>query len=376
MAESDSGERSEEPTAKKLSDARKKGQVARSKELGTMFVLVGAASAMIIVGDSLVGALSEMMQRLFSLSRKEAMDLHALYGVVRESVGVVIAPLLWIFFIIIVAAFIGNTMLGGISFSWEAMAPKASKLSPKAGFKRMFGVQAAVELLKSLLKFFVVFFVAIILLTSLFDQILGLSLEAIPINFSHAVQLLLGMFLTLTLSLFIIAVVDAPYQVWNHNRQLKMTKQEIKDEHKNTEGSPEIKGRIRRTQYEMSQRRMMSEVPESDVVITNPTHYSVALKYDAKVGGAPVLSAKGIDQMALHIRTIAKEHDIEIIQSPALARSIYYTAEAGDEIPEELFAAVAQILAFIYQLEEHKKGRAKKPKAVAKNLPIPEDFRY
>ncbi|WP_440875591.1 flagellar biosynthesis protein FlhB [Thalassotalea sp. PLHSN55] len=376
MAESDSGERSEEPTAKKLSDARKKGQIARSKELGTMFVLVGTAVAIVIVGDFLVDAMSTMMKRLFSLSRAEAMDIHALYNVVRGSIGQIVVPMMWIFFIIIFAAFVGNTMLGGMSFSWDAMKPKASKLSPIAGFKRMFGVQAAVELLKSLMKFFVVFIVAFLLLTSLFDQILGLSLEAIPLNFAHAVKLLLGMFITLSLSLIIIAIVDAPYQVWNHNRQLKMTKQEIKDEHKNTEGSPEIKGRIRRTQYEMSQRRMMSEVPESDVVITNPTHYSVALKYDAKVGGAPVMAAKGIDQMALHIRTIAKEHNIEIIQSPALARSLYYTAEAGDEIPEELFAAVAQILAFIYQLEQHKKGRAKKPIPVAKNLPIPEDFRY
>jgi len=326
MAEAESGgERTEQPTAKKLSEARKKGQIARSKELGTMFVLVGTAVALIFTGSSLVDALSSVMKRLFSLGHRETMDINALFGIVGQSLGALVAPLLWIFAIIVLAAFVGNTMLGGMSFSWDAMKPKASKLSPLAGFKRMFGVQAGVELLKSLLKFFVVFFVAISLLTALFDQILGLSLEAIPINFSHAVNLLLGMFLTLALSLIIIAIVDAPYQVWNHTRQLKMTKQEVKDEMKNTEGSPEIKGRIRRTQYEMSQRRMMSEVPESDVVITNPTHYSVALKYDANVGGAPTLSAKGIDQMALHIRTIAKEHDVEIIQSPALARSLYYT---------------------------------------------------
>ncbi len=155
-----------------------------------------------------------------------------------------------------------------------------------------------------------------------------------------------------------------------------MTKQEIKDELKNTEVNPEIKGRIKRTQYEISQRRMMAEVPNSDVVITNPTHFSVALKYDAAVGGAPEVIAKGVDEMALHIRTIAKENNVEIIQSPALARSLYYTAEVGDDVPEELFAAVAQVLAFIFQLNEHKKGRAKKPIPVAKELPIPDDFRY
>ena len=184
------------------------------------------------------------------------------------------------------------------------------------------------------------------------------------------------MFLVLALSIGIIAAIDAPYQTWDHTRQLKMTKQEIKDENKNTEGSPEIKGRIRRAQYEMSQRRMMQDVPNSDVVITNPTHYSVALKYDHQEGGAPMLVAKGIDQMAIHIRTIAKENDVEIIASPALARSLYYCAEANEEIPEELFAAVAQVLAFIFQLNEHKKGKAKRPTPIAKNLPIPDDFKY
>mgnify|MGYP000454043807 FL=1 len=376
MAESDSGEKTEEPTAKKLSDARKKGQIARSKDLGTMFVLVGSAFAMMVMGSALVDALSTTMKRLFSLSRRETMDPPALAGIISDGASNIIFPMLAIFFIIMLAAFIGNTMLGGMAFSWEAMAPKANRLSPLAGFKRMFGVQAAVELLKSILKFFVVFIVAFLLLSGLFEQILGLSLEAIPLNFGHAVNMLLWMFLALALSIGIIVAIDAPYQVWNHTRQLKMTKQEIKDEFKNTEGNPEIKGRIKQTQYEMSQRRMMSEVPNSDVVITNPTHYSIALKYDPNVGGAPVLVAKGLDEMAMHIRTIAKEHGVEIVQAPALARSLYYTADVDQDIPEELYAAVAQVLAFIFQLNEHKKGRAKRPIPIAKNLPIPEEFKY
>ncbi len=376
MAESDSGEKTEEPTAKKLSEARKKGQIARSKDLGTMFVLVGSAAALLLMGNALVEGLSVMMKRLFSLNRRETMDVHALYQVASDAVSAILVPFLWIHIIIVAAAFIGNTLLGGMSFSWEAMAPKASKLSPLAGFKRMFGVQAYVELIKSILKFFVVFIASYLLLSSLFGQIINLGTENIPHNFSHAVTLLLWMFLALALSLGVIVIIDAPYQVWNHNRQLKMTKQEIKDEMKNSEGSPETKGRIRRAQYEMSQRRMMQEVPNSDVVITNPTHYAVALKYDAEAGGAPVLVAKGIDEMAIHIRTIAKEHQVEIIASPALARSLYYTAEPNEEIPEQLFAAVAQILAFIFQLNAHKKGKAKRPKPVEKNLPIPDDFRY
>ena len=376
MAESDSGEKTEEPTAKKLSDARKKGQIARSKDLGTMFVLVGSAVALMLLGNSLVVGLSTMMKRLFSLNRKEIMDVHALFQVAVDAVSSVMVPFLWIHITIVVAAFIGNTLLGGMSFSWEAMAPKASKLSPLAGFKRMFGVQSYVELVKSILKFFVVFISAFLLLSGLFDQIIRLSTVNIPYNFSEAVSLLLWMFLALAFSIGLIVIIDAPYQVWNHNRQLKMTKQEIKDETKNSEGSPETKGRVRRAQYEMTQRRMMQEVPNADVVITNPTHYSVALKYDAQAGGAPILVAKGIDEMALHIRTIAKEHGVEILASPALARSLYYTAEPNEEIPEQLFAAVAQILAFIFQLNAHKKGQAKRPKAIAKNLPIPDDFRY
>jgi flagellar biosynthetic protein FlhB len=376
MAESDSGEKTEEPTAKKLADAKKKGQVARSKDLGTMFVLVGSAVALMIVGSALVESLSNIMKRLFTLSREESLDMNALFAVLQGTLTDIISPLMWIFVIIVFAAFVGNTMLGGMSFSAEAMAPKASRLSPIEGFKRMFGVKAIVEFVKSLLKFFVVFIVAYILLAGLFEEILGLSLEATPINFEHATSMLLWMFLALALSIGIIAAIDAPYQVWEHNRQLKMTKQEVKDEFKNTEGSPEIKGRIRRAQYEMSQRRMMQDIPDSDVVITNPTHYAVAIKYDPASGGAPMLVAKGIDEMAIHIRTIAKEHEVEILQSPALARSLYYTAEVNKNIPEELFAAVAQVLAFIYQLNEHKKGKAKRPKGLAKNLPIPDEFKY
>ncbi|MFD2168165.1 flagellar biosynthesis protein FlhB [Thalassotalea euphylliae] len=376
MAENDSGERTEEPTAKKLMQARQKGQVARSKELGTMFVLIGSASAMMLVGERLVLALSAAMRRLFSLSRDEVMDGSKLGTIIGDSLATVAMPLAWIFAIIMLAAFIGNILLGGFNFSWEAMAPKASKLSPLAGFKRMLGPQAWVEFIKSVLKFFVVFFVALTLLFGLFEEILHLSLESVPGNFGHATSMLLWMFLALACSLIIIAIVDAPYQVWNHTKQLRMTKQEVKDEMKNTEGSPEIKGRIRRTQYEMSQRRMMQDVKEADVVITNPTHFSVALKYDAEQGGAPMMTAKGADEMAIHIRTIAKEHGVEILASPALARSLFYTAEVNQEIPEELFAAVAQVLAFIYQLNLHKEGKGRKPVPLNKNLPIPDDFRY
>mgnify|MGYP000471719544 CR=1 FL=1 len=193
------------------------------------------------------------------------------------------------------------------------MSPKWRKLSAFAGFKRMLGVQALVEFTKALLKFLVVAGVAYLLLVGLFEEILALSIEAMPRNFEHAIMMLLWMFTTLCISLLIIAAIDAPYQIWNHNRQLKMTKQEVKDEMKNAEGSPEVKGRIRRLQYEMSQRRMMAEVPKADVVITNPTHYSVALKYDTERAGAPIVLAKGVDELAMQIRKIALGNEVPIV---------------------------------------------------------------
>jgi len=376
MADSDSGERTEQPTSKKISDAREKGQIARSKELGTMFVLVGTAAALYIVGDALVTALSNIMKHSFSLTRAQVMDVHVLYDIVMSSASELIAPMLWLLLIVAIMAFIGNTLLGGFNFSIEAIYPKPNKLSPLAGIKRMFGAQAAIEFLKSLLKFFVVATTAYLLLKGLFSDIIGLSQEQLPDNFRHAVHLLLGMFTTLTLSLVIIALIDAPYQVWNHTRQLKMTKQEVKDEMKNTEGNPEIKSRIRRAQYEMSQKRMMAKVPESDVVITNPTHFSVAIKYEAASGLAPIVLAKGVDEMAMHIRKIAKEHQVEMVASPMLARSLYYTTEVDEEIPEQLFSAVAQVLAFVFQLAQFKKGQGKRPVPLTKKFAIPDDYQY
>jgi flagellar biosynthetic protein FlhB len=184
------------------------------------------------------------------------------------------------------------------------------------------------------------------------------------------------MFFALSLTLIVIAAIDAPFQKWNHNKQLKMTFQEVKDEYKNSEGDPQIKARIRRTQREMSQRRMMQDVPDADVVVTNPTHYAVALKYDTDKAGAPIIVAIGGDQIALQIRKIADRYEVPIVESPVLARSLFHTGEIGQQIPEQLFIAVAQILAYVFQLKQFKKGRGKRPEKLAKNLPIPEEFKY
>lgn len=376
MAEGSDQEKTEEPTAKRLDDARKKGQIARSKELGTTGVLVASAASLLIFGDDLGRALMEVMEQQFTLDRDDAFDTTKMFGVFGSILGHIAIPVIGIFAVVLVAAFVANSLLGGINFSWQAMAPKFSKMSPLKGFKRMFGPQAAMELFKSVLKVAVVAGVSVWLINIFLNDILFLSMEDLPNNTYDATELLGWIFMGLCCSTIVISIVDVPFQTWNHNKQLKMTKQEVKDEYKNTEGNPEIKGRIRQQQREISQRKMMSEVPNADVVVTNPTHYSVAIKYDTNKSNAPFVVAKGADTIAMHIRKIAKEKDVPIIETPLLTRSIYYTTDINQEIPEQLFVAVAQVLAFVFQQEQHAKGKGKKPKPLDKELPIPPEMRY
>ncbi|AYM87270.1 MULTISPECIES: flagellar biosynthesis protein FlhB [Pseudoalteromonas] len=376
MAEDSGQEKTEEPTSKKLEDAKKKGQIARSKELGTMFVLIFSAISLLLYGPEIGKGLYNIMGRMLSLNRSETYDTTKMFAVWSEVASALLFPMAMFVLIIVIAAFIGNTLLGGFNFSWEAAAPKPSKMSPMKGFKRMFGPQAAIELVKSILKFALVAIFAVFLIQTFFDEILHLSIESAPSNIIHALEILSWMFLGLSCTLVIIAAIDAPYQSYNHNKQLKMTMQEIKDEYKNSEGDPQIKARIRQTQRQMSQRRMMQDVPDADVIVTNPTHYSVALKYDTERAGAPIVLAKGVDELAMQIRKIAKGNEVPIVESPMLTRALYHTAEIGQQIPDQLFTAVAQVLAYVFQLKRFKKGRGKRPIPLKSKLPIPDDFKY
>ncbi|KPD23345.1 MULTISPECIES: flagellar biosynthesis protein FlhB [Idiomarina] len=375
MAETDQ-ERTEDPTERRKQQAREKGQVARSKEMGTAFVLVSAAIAFMWFGDWLYEGARNVFQTMFTIDRQQAFDTTKIYEAFGIAFGFIMWPVLIIFAFVLVATFFGNSWLGGISFSTKAMAPKFSRMNPLNGFKRMFGIQALVELVKAIAKFSVVAVSAYFLLKWQFVDILQMSMGQMPNMIGNALDILLWMFLLLCCSIFLIVVIDAPFQLWKHNKDLRMTKQEVKDEHKDTEGSPEVKGRIRRLQMEMANRRMMQEVPKADVVVTNPTHYAVALKYEDGGSQAPVLLAKGTDETAAKIREIALEYDIPLVQSPALARSVYHTTELEKEIPQGLFVAVAQILAYVYQLRLFKQGQAKRPKKPDSESPIPEDLRY
>ena len=376
MAESDGQEKTEQPTEQRLRQAREKGQIPRSKELGTAAVLLSAALGLMMVGDSLGLAMARLFERNFQVDRAALFDPEAMMPALRDSLLGLLWPLLGFFAIVLVAALVGNSLLGGVNFSSQAMLPKLDRMSPMKGFKRMFGMQALVELLKSIAKVVFIATLAIWLLWGQFDNILRLSDETLPAAMVGSVELLLHMGLLLCMALLPIVAIDVPFQIWNHTRQLKMTLQEIKDEYKNTEGKPEVKGRIRRLQQEMANRRMMGEVPTADVVVVNPTHYSVALRYDKdKPGAAPMVVAKGLDEIALKIREIAREYEVPVISSPALARAVYHSTKLDREIPDGLFVAVAQVLAYVFQLNAWRKGQGNRPVPLKDELPIPDEYK-
>lgn len=371
----DANEKTEEPTSKKIEDSRKKGQVARSRELSTTLVLVASAIAFLMIGAQIASALFEVTRRTFTLSRDETYDFNHMFQVWGFAIETISFPVLFYMLIVVVAGIYGNLALGGYNFTWQGASPKASKISPVAGIKRMFGMNSIVELFKAIAKFLVVATMAYISLIIFQDEALHLDLELYPQNIFHALDLIAWAFLLMCCALIPIAVFDVPYQSYKHNKEMKMSLQEVKDERKNSDGDPQVKNRIRKLQYQAAANRMMQEVPNADVVVTNPTHFSVALKYDQLGTRAPTLVAKGVDEMAMHIRTIAKGHDVPIVASPMLARAIYYSTEADHEIPEKLFMAVAQVLAYVYQLKAFKQGKGKRPKPLKSNLPIPPELR-
>ncbi|PKG78207.1 flagellar biosynthesis protein FlhB [Shewanella sp. Actino-trap-3] len=377
MAENDSSqERDEEPTEKRLEQAREKGQVARSKELGTAAVLLAASVGFSMTGPAIAKGLHTIMKQLFTMERDQIFDTNSMFrvwGVVGNELA---GPLISFIALLAFVAFLGNIVLGGISFSVKAFMPKGSKLNPMNGFKRMFGTQALVELTKGIAKFVVVALSAYFLLKFYFIDILTLSSDHLPGNIYHSLELLIWMFIVLCSSMLLIVIIDVPFQIWNHKKQLKMTKQEIKDEYKDSEGKPEVKGKIRQMQQEMAQRRMMTEVPNADVIVVNPEHYAVAVKYDVSRSSAPFLIAKGVDDVAFRIREIAREHNVAIVSAPPLARAIYHTTKIDQQVPEGLFTAVAQVLAYVFQLRQYQKGKGRRPKAIPLSQPIPDDLKH
>ncbi|VXC33304.1 flagellar export pore protein [Pseudomonas sp. 8Z] len=375
MAESESGaDKSEEPTGKRLEESRKKGQIARSKELNTLAVMLAGTIALIIFGAQLGVMMIDLMRSNFSLPREVLMNEGSMAQYLFASGKEALAALQPFFIVLLIASVIGPIGLGGWLFSSEALLPKGSRMNPLAGLKRMFSLQALAELLKAFVKFLVILAVALLVLASDQDDLLAIANESVEPAILHSLTVVGWSAFWLSCGLILIAAVDVPFQLWSHKQKLMMTKQEVRDEYKDSEGKPEVKGRIRQLQREMAERRMMQSVPQADVVITNPTHFAVALKYDQDKGGAPMLLAKGNDFIALKIREIAQEHKVMVLESPALARAVYYSTELDQEIPAGLYLAVAQVLAYVYQIRQFQAGKGKRPGPLP-DLPIPPDLR-
>lgn len=376
---SDSGdssqEKTEEPTARKLEKAREDGQVPRSRELTTTAVILTGSFGLMIFGGEIALTLSDILTYNFRLDRETIFDPNAMIAHLARSFREGLLALVPIFSVLIVAAIAGPVALGGWLFSGKSLMPKGSRMDPIAGLKRMISVKSLVELFKAIAKVSVIVTVSYILLSSTQAELLGLSEESLKAGIKHSLDLSVMAAVWLSASTILIALVDIPFQIHEYSKKLKMSRQDIKDEMKDTEGKPEVKSKIRQMQHELSQQRMMKAVPEADVVITNPTHFSVALKYDPDNMETPILLAKGVDHMAMRIREIARANDIEFVQSPALARAIYYTTEIDHSIPQGLYLAVAQVLAYVFQLREFRKGQSEKPNYPRKP-DLPKDMEY
>lgn len=374
MAEDAGQDKTEEPSAKRLSESRKKGQVPRSKELNTFVTLIVSAALFFYTGQFMVVGLVNMMRHQFELPRAVVFDpaTPIIYFKLALSEGYkVVLPLM---IILLIADLLTPMLMGGWNFTSEAFEPKFSKLNPLEGVKKIIGIQGLVELIKAIIKVLLIGFVAWNLFNLFFDDFMSLS----RLTPEHAIfrsgEIIVISMLVLSATFLLLVLIDVPYQLWHYHSQLKMTKQEVRDEMKESEGSPEIKGKIRQMQMQAAQRRMMEAVPSADVIVTNPTHFAVALKYDQNSSGAPVLVAKGVDLIAAQIRNIALDHKITLVAAPSLARALYYSTELNQEIPRGLFLAVAQVLAYVFQLRAATQQGWGKPTPPS-DISVPDEFR-
>lgn len=352
MADEPQQERTEQATPKRREDARKKGDVPRSRELTMTGVMLSGAAALLLFSGPFSRRFIDAFAGGLSIDRAQIFDTSYTIQAFSSVAGEIFIGLLPLGVVLLAAVFLSAASIGGWSFSTEAMSFKLERMSPAKGIKRIFSANSLNELLKAIAKFGLVALIAISWLWWSVDELIGLGRQPIAPAISRAIEICGKSLLVVSSGLIFIAAVDVPFQLWQYQKKLRMTRQQVRDELKETEGRPEVKSRIRTLQQQIATRRMMEELPNADVVITNPTHFAVALKYDEATMGAPQVIAKGKDLIAARIREVAEEHKVPLFSAPPLARALFRTTEIGDEVPAKLFTAVAQVLAYIYQLNE------------------------
>ncbi|MHC6527874.1 flagellar biosynthesis protein FlhB [Vibrio sp. V39_P1S14PM300] len=365
MSEQSSQDKTEKASPQKVKKAREQGQIPRAKEFTAAVIFLAVAIYFYSQLATIWQSISGVFRFNMALTKQDLATPEKMVEQLGHSLGIVLEMLLPMFVVIIVVAVASSLILGGWMFRPANVQPKLSKLNPLNGLKRMFSTRSLVELLKSTLKVSVIFAVLYGYLDNHLQPLLGMQRLPLSQGVSLIMTILFEGLLLMGVALLIFGVIDIPYQRWEHLKELKMTKQELKEEYKNNEGRPEVKQRIRQIQQQFARRRIDKMVPTADVVITNPTHYAVALKYDPSLSDAPFVVAKGVDETAMHIQRIARENQVEIINSPPLTRSIYHTTAIEQAVPSQLYIAVAHILTYVLQLKSFRKGEGEQP------LPLP-----
>ncbi len=374
MAQESDQERTEQASPKRIREAREKGQIVRSRELTTFAMLLSSGIGILLLGNRVVDGLLIALHDNLQLTREDILDPSKIPGYfLKESINLlwILSPLL---LLLVTVAIVAPIALGGWAFSPEAILFKIDRISPIKGIKRIFSWKSIIEVVKALSKFGLIALVACFFLWKLRSELIVLGDEDILVSIKKSGSILVWAFIVLSSPILLVVAIDVPFQLWDHAKQLRMSRQEVRDENKETDGNPEIKGRVRFLQKEMARKRMMAEVPRADVIITNPTHYAVALKYDQSRMRAPVVVAKGMDLIALQIRGVGGIYNIPIVSSPALSRSIYHNTPLNKEIPAGLYMAVAQILAYVYQLKV-KGGAVHKEDVKFDEVPIPDELK-
>ena len=358
MAEESDLEKTEDPTPKRLQDARERGQVARSRELATFAGLLAGGAVLLFAGGQLSTAMGDLLSRSLRFDRREAFDTGAALARLFELPIDALVALLPLMGVVAVALIGSSLLLSGWVISGEPLAPQFSRINPISGIARIFSVVGLVELLKSIIKTVFLGGVAGWFLWTHVEEWLQLADGDLASAVESGMRRIGEGMIWVVAGLALVALIDVPFQVWNFRKQLRMTKDEVKREAREQEGDPQIKARIRQLQRAAARRRMMANVPKATVVVTNPEHYAVALRYESNQMSAPRVLAKGIDLIALRIREIAAENDIPTLESPPLARALYAHSELEQEIPAELYTAVAEVLAWVYSLEQDRSGAA------------------
>ncbi|WP_411886776.1 flagellar biosynthesis protein FlhB [Polaromonas sp. YR568] len=372
MSEESDLEKTEPASPRRLEKAREEGQVARSRELVTFVMLSTGVGGVWVLGEMMGGHFDSALRNGLQFERASAFDPAHMMNQAGSAVLHAMQALMPVLMLMLVAALVAPMLLGGWLLSGKSLAPNFSKLNPIAGIGRMFSVETLAELVKTIIKSLLVGGVAWWVIMDDLAAIMALLSEPSRAALPHTLHLVAGSCALIIASLLLVAGIDVPYQLWSHAHKLRMSREDLRQEQKESDGDPQVKAQIRRAQQQMAKRRMMAEVPKADIIVTNPTHFAVALKYIDKDMRAPRVIAKGTDLVALRIRAMAEEHKIPVLEAPPLTRALYRHTKLGDEIPAALYAAVAEVLAWAYQLQRAAEGGA--TPRTPRDLPVPDSL--